>query len=69
MRAANTKKLTIKACDLFAAVGSSALGVGMAGAEVVAAVDNWDLARTKYVDNFKGVAYYRDRRETLGQCR
>ncbi len=53
MRAANTKKLTIKACDLFAAVGGSTLGAGMAGAEVVAVVDNWDLARTTYVDNCK----------------
>jgi DNA (cytosine-5)-methyltransferase 1 len=37
----------------------------MAGIEIVAAVDLWDLAQTTYSDNFPDARFYRGRCETL----
>jgi DNA (cytosine-5)-methyltransferase 1 len=65
MKTKKKSKLPVRACDLFAGVGGSSLGATQAGVSVVAAVDNWDLAESTYLDNFKGVTYYRDRCENL----
>src|SRR5258708_4720994 len=55
----------IRAVDVFAGVGGSSLGARNAGVEVVAAIDNWALARKTYLDNFQNVTFYRRRCETV----
>jgi DNA (cytosine-5)-methyltransferase 1 len=59
----------IRALDLFCGVGGSSHGARRAGVRIVAAVDVWDLARTSYRDNFKGVKLYSDRCERLSASR
>lgn len=59
------RKRTVKACDLFAGLGGSSLGATQAGVRVVAAVDTSEFARATYLDNLKGVTYYRHRCESL----
>lgn len=61
---ANTPQ-PIRAFDIFAGVGGSSCGARMAGVEVVAAVDAWQLARETYLDNFNDVRFYRRKCETL----
>lgn len=43
----------MKIVDLFCGCGGFSLGFGLAGHEVVAAIDNWDKALTVYKANFK----------------
>ncbi len=42
----------LRALDLFAGAGGASWGAKMAGVEVVAAVDSWELATKTYRDNF-----------------
>jgi DNA (cytosine-5)-methyltransferase 1 len=50
---------------LFCGVGGSSRGAKMAGVDIVAAIDIWDLAETTYTDNFPSVKFYRDACELL----
>jgi DNA (cytosine-5)-methyltransferase 1 len=55
----------IRALDLFAGIGGSSRGAQLAGVEVVAAVDNWELAKQTYLDNHKDVRFFREKCENL----
>lgn len=55
----------LRGLDLFCGAGGSSRGAKMAGVEIVAAVDLWDLAENTYSDNFPGATFYRGRCETL----
>lgn len=44
----------IRAIDLFCGIGGNSLGAQMAGVEIVAGFDKWDLATLVYKDNFPG---------------
>jgi DNA (cytosine-5)-methyltransferase 1 len=57
--------LLLKGLDLFCGAGGSSRGAKMAGIEVVAAIDVWDLAEETYRDNFPNAKFYRDQCETL----
>jgi DNA (cytosine-5)-methyltransferase 1 len=48
-----TKKSKLKVIDLFAGCGGMSLGFEKAGAEILAAYDNWEPAIKIYKDNFK----------------
>jgi DNA (cytosine-5)-methyltransferase 1 len=58
-------KNSIQTLDLFAGVGGSSYGAQLAGAQVVAAIDFWQLAKKTYLDNFEGVKYYGHKCENL----
>jgi DNA (cytosine-5)-methyltransferase 1 len=55
----------LRALDLFCGAGGSSRGAKMAGVEVVAAVDLWQLAEATYADNFPNARFYRKRCEEL----
>jgi len=57
--------MPLKALDLFCGAGGSSRGAQMAGVDVVAAIDMWDLAESTYRDNFPKARFYRGRCETL----
>jgi DNA (cytosine-5)-methyltransferase 1 len=59
------KKRLLKGLDLFCGVGGSSRGATMAGVEMIAAIDLWDLAEGTYSDNFPNTRFYRARCETL----
>jgi len=59
------KTSRLRAFDLFAGVGGSSWGAKSAGADILGAVDSWELARDTYLDNLVGVRFYRDRCEWL----
>ena len=44
--------MRIRAVDLFHGAGGSSIGARMAGAKIVAAIDNWNIASLAYSDNF-----------------
>ncbi len=44
--------MKIRTLDLFHGAGGSSLGARMAGTEIVAAIDNWDIASLSYSRNF-----------------
>lgn len=52
--------MTWRALDLFCGAGGLSLGLEVAGFEVVAAVDNWQLAVDTYTKNFSHAAICRD---------
>ena len=51
---------------MFCGAGGSSRGAQMAGVELVAAVDMWNLAEETYLDNFPAAIFYRSRCERLG---
>jgi DNA (cytosine-5)-methyltransferase 1 len=55
----------LRGLDLFCGAGGSSRGAKMAGVEMVAAVDLWDLAEATYSDNFPNTRFYRERCEAL----
>jgi len=55
----------VRALDLFAGIGGSTRGARLAGVEVVAAVDSWQLAEQTYLDNHTWVRFFRDKCEHL----
>jgi DNA (cytosine-5)-methyltransferase 1 len=55
---AKLKIAPLRALDLFCGIGGSSAGARMAGADVVAAVDMWELARETYVENFENAQFY-----------
>jgi len=57
--------MPIRTLDLFSGAGGSSLGAAAAGAQIVAAVDVWQLAHSTYVDNFEGVVHFDGRCEDL----
>ncbi len=59
------KPSPIRVLDLFAGGGGSTCGALVAGVQVVAAVDAWELARQAYLDNFPGVVFYRQKCQYL----
>jgi DNA (cytosine-5)-methyltransferase 1 len=56
----------LRALDLFCGAGGSSRGAKIAGVDIVAAVDMWDLAQLTYLDNFPKATFYRNRCEQLG---
>jgi len=46
--------MKIRALDLFHGAGGSSIGARMAGAKIVAAIDNWYIASLAYSSNFLG---------------
>jgi DNA (cytosine-5)-methyltransferase 1 len=58
-----------RALDLFAGGGGSACGAAMAGVDVVAAVDAWELACTTYRDNNPEARVYHSTCEDLDPAR
>lgn len=46
--------MKIRALDLFHGAGGSSIGAKMAGAKIVAAIDNWNIASLSYSRNFPG---------------
>ena len=48
----------IRALDLFCGAGGSSFGAKMAGAEIVAGFDMWDLALKTYEANFPRAKVY-----------
>jgi DNA (cytosine-5)-methyltransferase 1 len=50
---------------MFCGVGGSSVGAAMAGADLVAAIDMWPLARDTHKDNFSGVCFFRRKLEHL----
>jgi DNA (cytosine-5)-methyltransferase 1 len=54
---AMSKRKPIKTLDLFAGGGGSSAGAKAAGAQVLAAVDCWSLAKKTYTDNFPEVRF------------
>lgn len=55
----------LRGLDLFSGAGGSSRGATMAGIEIIAAIDLWDLAESTYSDNFPTAKFYRGRCETL----
>jgi DNA (cytosine-5)-methyltransferase 1 len=55
----------LKALDLFCGAGGSSRGSVMAGVQVVAAIDMWDLAEKTYRDNFPNTKFYKNPCESL----
>ena len=55
----------LRGLDLFCGAGGSSRGAKMAGVEIVAAVDVWDLAESTYLDNFPRAKFYRSECENL----
>jgi DNA (cytosine-5)-methyltransferase 1 len=55
----------LRGLDLFCGAGGSSRGALMAGVEMVAAVDMWDVAEETYHDNFPTAKFYRTRCEKL----
>lgn len=43
--------MKIRALDLFHGAGGSSIGAKMAGAQIVAAIDNWNIATLVYSSN------------------
>ncbi len=54
---------SIRALDMFCGVGGSSAGARAAGADLVAAIDMWPLAKTTYKDNFPDTRFYRRKLE------
>ncbi len=48
----------IRALDLFAGAGGSSWGATLAGIEVVAACDSWDVAAATHAENFPSALFY-----------
>jgi len=46
--------MRIRTLDLFHGAGGSSIGARMAGAKIVAAIDNWNIASLVYADNLPG---------------
>jgi DNA (cytosine-5)-methyltransferase 1 len=46
--------MKIRALDLFHGAGGSSIGARMAGAKIVAAIDNWNIASEAYSNNLPG---------------
>ena len=55
----------LRGLDLFCGAGGSSRGAKMAGIEMVAAIDSWDLAEETYRDNFPRARFYREQCEKL----
>jgi DNA (cytosine-5)-methyltransferase 1 len=55
--------VTIRAVDLFCGAGGSSWGAQKAGVQIVAAFDNWDLARDTYRTNFPNAVFFRGKVE------
>lgn len=60
-----SQKRRFRALDLFAGGGGSACGAAMAGVDVVAAVDAWELACATYRDNHALARVYQSTCEAL----
>jgi len=54
---------SIRALDMFCGAGGSSVGARAAGADLVAAIDMWPLAKTTYIDNFPDARFYRRKLE------
>lgn len=48
----------IRAIDLFCGIGGNSLGAQLAGVEIVAGFDKWELAGEVYKDNFRNAKFY-----------
>lgn len=59
------KTNVIRAIDLFSGAGGSSLGAHLAGVEVVAAIDAWDVAAKVHAVNFPAARFYHSRLEEL----
>jgi DNA (cytosine-5)-methyltransferase 1 len=57
--------ILVRGLDLFCGAGGSSRGANMAGAEIVGAIDVWDLAQETFRDNFPSAKFYRNRCEIL----
>ncbi len=55
----------IRTLDLFSGAGGSSWGAQAAGVKIVAAVDNWDLARDTFLDNFPKVRFLLEDAQTV----
>lgn len=55
----------IRTLDLFSGAGGSSRGAQSAGVKIVAAVDNWDLARDTFLDNFPKVRFLLEDAQTV----
>jgi len=56
---------SIRALDMFCGAGGSSAGARAAGADLVAAIDMWPLAKTTYKDNFPDTRFYRRKLENV----
>jgi len=63
------RKRCVSALDLFAGIGGSSHGARLAGVQVKAAVDVWNLARDTYVDNHPGVHFFGGKCEYLSAAK
>ncbi|SRR6266849_3576348 len=58
--------MLIRTLDLFAGCGGSSAGAKKAGARIVAAIDEWEVATSSYRDNFPGARVITKRLEKVG---
>lgn len=65
MSCSRSEIIPIRAIDLFSGVGGSSRGAKLAGAEIVACFDLWDLAGKNHHSNFPNTKYYQGRLEEL----
>jgi site-specific DNA-cytosine methylase len=65
---AHAVKTTIRAIDLFCGGGGSSWGAKLAGVDVVAAFDRWDLAGKNHHENFPSTQFYLGPRKTSGRA-
>lgn len=57
--------LVIRTLDLFCGAGGSSWGAQAAGAKIVAAIDNWGLARDTFLENFPRAHFFPKKAESL----
>ena len=55
----------VRAIDMFCGAGGSSWGARVAGVEIVAGFDMWDLAQSVYCDNFPEAKFYGKKLEEL----
>lgn len=58
-------KRDLATLDLFAGAGGSSCGARQAGADVVAGVDMWSVAKDTFLDNFDGADFFSERAERI----
>lgn len=59
------RRSTIRAIDLFCGAGGSSWGARLAGVEIVAAFDLWELAGKNHQRNFPGARFFHGRLEDV----